>query len=199
MPYCFVFCRFRPKRLRGEEFPNDAELSINRQSGLINVIRRNNSQLSQYGFGVTMLRVVVEGIVNPVPPDIIWLLTECSDYHATMRLCQRCQEARICNALRLIPVPILFSARPHEVGDESRPDTENRSDGCNRESPQLHVRSIRFLLLGNQIESSAAVAGERSLGREPWMASCGTATKYSNPSNRGSAQHQPSWPFGRPV
>lgn len=36
-----------------------------------------------------MLRVVVEGIVNPVPPDIIRLLTECSDYHAAMRLRQR--------------------------------------------------------------------------------------------------------------
>ena len=89
LSYCFIFCRFRSKRLRGEEFANDAELSIDRQSGLINVIRRSNSQLPQQGFCVTMLRVVMEGIVNPVPPDIIRLLTECSDYHAAMRLRQR--------------------------------------------------------------------------------------------------------------
>lgn len=71
LPHLFIFGRFWAKRLRGEGLPNDAKLLINWQSCLIYVIRRRNSQFSQHGFGIAILRIVVESIVHLMPPDIL--------------------------------------------------------------------------------------------------------------------------------
>lgn len=70
----------------------------------------DDSQFSQHGRGITMLRVAMEGVVHSVSSDIRRVITKRPNDHPAVRMRQRRQEACIYTPLRLAPVSILFSA-----------------------------------------------------------------------------------------